>query len=356
LLEELNQDQEPVKALTALAAPFPASAPPIKKSRIEMSRIVNNVRQLPSKVANFLRSSAAYMGAGVNGAIGEIYALVQKKLSGTRAIGCMWLATHFLLKRKAIQQARSSSRKDVILDTVWIDNPQMVQNAFCSYFTDKLGHLEEVLCERARNSLKDQLQIWGMSVQQVKESTSWMPPRLSQPDGPDAVWVTSCVLGEVSKFSNPAWDRLFRNQEELNELMQSEAAPLESPLCECGLFALVGILNPEDELELARQYFWQFLSPDFKSYSIVETSGAETTHYETMIEFVATCRDKWGNELECGFWIQCNLANCGALITRSIRVIPEPQQLHALEFDEDRTLPIIPANITFMKNEKHYID
>ena len=226
-----------------------SATPSTKKARV--SQIVNNIRQLPAKVLTWTQ------GHTWNTAIGPLFNHLKQRIVGslTRPTGCLWVATHFLLKKRAVQLARHSTE---LLDAVWIDNPQMAQNAFSTFITDKLGYLEETLCERARKSLEEQSLIWKMSLQQMRETTSWMQPQLSQLAGPDAVWVNTCVLGDVSKYSNSAWDKLFRNTDELHEFMYSSEAPFRSPLCEVSLCALIGILDPEDEIGLSQQYFWQF--------------------------------------------------------------------------------------------------
>jgi len=295
-----------------------SATPPTKKTRV--SQIANNIRQLPTKVVNIIRSSAAYVGTGV---IGPIFTHLKQRI-GTRLTPPLWIATHFLLKKRAVQLARHSTE---LLDAVWIDNPQMAQNAFSTFITDKLGYLEETLCERARKSLEEQSLIWKMSLQQMRETTSWMQPQLSQLAGPDAVWVDTCVLGDVSKYSNSAWDKLFRNTDELHEFMYSSEAPFRSPLCEVGLCALIGILEPEDEIALSQRYFWQLTG----MMGCEENESSEITHYMCTVEFVANCRDKWGNELECHFSIQCCVQNCGALTSRSIRAVPTPPSLRELD-------------------------
>jgi len=287
------------------------------------------------------------MGPGVNGAIGPLFTHLKQRVGIVGSKGGLWIATHVLLKKKAIRLARHSTE---LLDAVfWIDNPQMAQNAFSTFFTRKLGYSEETLCQKAQKSLENQSLIWKMSLQQMRETTSWMQPQLSQLAGPDAVWVNTCVLGDVSKYSNSAWEKLFRNKDELHEFMHSSEAPFQSPLCEVGLCALIGIMDPEDEIALSQQYFWELT----ESKGCSSTESSEITHFMCTVNFVADCRDKWGNELECCFSIQCCTQNCGALTSRSIRALPTPPSLKRLaEVNPggNETRPLTPASVTFVNS------
>ena len=176
-LPKTKRTNRPTEALQQKSDHAPrvstSATPPTKKARV--SQIANNIRQLPAKVLNFNRT-AAYMGPRVNGAIGPLFTHLKPRIE-THPTGCLWAATHFLLKKRALQLGRHSTE---LLDAVWIDNPQMAQNAFTTFFTDKLGYLEETLCEIAQKSLEEQSLIWKMSLQQMCETTSWMQPQLSQ--------------------------------------------------------------------------------------------------------------------------------------------------------------------------------
>jgi len=193
-------------------------------------------------------------------------------------------------------------------------------NVLASYF-----HL--TLRQRAHASLENLCLERLLTLEQLQRSPWWIPPHVPQLNGPDAVFVASAVLGVMSKTSNMAWDQLFRNSEELNELLDSNADLLKSPLCQVSLFALIGVLSSaEDEKLLSEKYFWAF--PKFLK---TQTAGnSEVDHYDSQLDFAATCKDRHGNDLECYFRIHHCLQNCGALISRTIRCIPKPAPLRMM--------------------------
>ena len=73
------------------------------------------------------------------------------------------------------------------------------------------------------------------------------------------------------------------------------------------------------------------------------------------VDFVANCRDKWGNELECNFSIQCCIQNCGGLTSRSIRAVPTPPSLKELaEIDSDLpSVTFVHSNEAMAEREIH---
>jgi len=343
---------EPVTQIsTAAPGQIQSSSAPDQASSQKKQKIASpfkdQVIEKVNEVCTFLRTSAASVGAGINGALEDVHDLLYKRI-GHPCKGRMWLAAHMLLRQRVVQRSRNSR---LVLDASWIDNPQMVQNAFSSFFTAKLGHVKERFIENAQNSVEAQALIWQMSLQQMRETTSWMPSQMCQLNGPDAVFQTACVIGEVSKYSNAAWDQLFRNKDELHKFMESNPESFKSPLCEVGLFALVGILNPEEEKALAKRYFWGVLGQGFKCYS--DANSSEIAHYIWTIEFEATCRDKYGNVIECGFWIQSCLQNAGGLVSRSVRAIPAPKDLNTMVTEEAGTAPTrtLPATVTFVHSD-----
>jgi len=187
-----------------------------------------------------------------------------------------------------------------------------------------------------------------MSVEQFHHSQWWIPAHIPQLNGPDPVYVTAVVLGQVSKHSNLAWDRLFRNSTELEDLLQSSEDALKSPLCKVGLFPLVGVFTSvEDEKIVADQYFWH-CGTNLKGIENVHNS--EMDHCYSHLEFSASCRDKHDNELECAVRIVVCVQASGALLSRTIRIIPKPPCLRRnsrCNMQEQQQPKVQCAQITF---------
>ena len=306
---------------------MPATSQTLRSSEEEKSRptskarlvtaadaVVPAIKQVPASSAD----SGVVRSAADSGVVRSVYAAF-RDLVGVHIGGYTWLATHMLLRRNAIQQERDSK---VLLDSTWFEDPQGSHHVMCKYLIDMIGPATNCLCSKARKSLENECLVhYQMSIEQMSLTSAWIPNHLPQLCGPDAVFQTTIVLGVVSKYSNPAWDRLFRSKDEIQQFMQTEQA-VGSPLCEVGLFPLIGLLDRRDERALANKYFKDCLT-GFKGTRFEGSS--KVAHYASLTEFVATCVDKRGKLIECGFWITCSLQNHGAVVVRTIRCIPLPK-------------------------------
>ena len=102
------------------------------------------------------------------------------------------------------------------------------------------------LCARARQSLcRDPA---GMV-----QNCMWIPAHLPQLQGPDAVFISTGVLGKVSKYTNHTWNRRFRNVDEMHDYVKTLTTP--QPLAEVGLFPLIGVIPAESQREVTNKYF-----------------------------------------------------------------------------------------------------
>ena len=101
----------------------------------------------------------------------------------------------------------------------------------------------DALCARARQALcEDQLLLMGMNC-------SWVPSHLPQLCRPDAVFITTCLLGNVKKYTNHAWNRLnCRTVDEMYEFTKTLTTP--QPLAMGGLFPLIGVIPAAAQSEV----------------------------------------------------------------------------------------------------------
>ena len=281
---------------------------PQKRSRIDT--VINAVGSAVEKSVALLSAGAAKLHATLHNKFGSA-------LDGCN--GARWMAAHMALKRHAIQ-----ANPDTVFDQKYSQlnpyNSEAPMNTYMSYFTRMKGQAEAMLCQTAELSFREMREERGLSLEDFQRSSWWIPKHVPQLNGNDAVFVASSVLGAMSKHSNPAWDQLFRNSSEIQEFLESSEDALKSPLCQVGLFPFVGLLNTaEEEKRLADHYFW--------------TCGtgmkwtATSASYDSHIEFATTCRDKYGNMIQCHFRINACLQNHGALVSRTIRCIPKPSRL-----------------------------
>ena len=266
-------------------------------------------------VCSIVQTSTAFLSDGAD----KLHSILHDKFGCAldRYNGALWFAAFMTLKRRAAQTGPTFGEKF----------PELFDKSYVltSYFTRFPDYAGSILCQRAYDSLENLCLERLLTLEQLQGSNWWIPQHIPQLNGPDAVYVTSAVLGVMSKTSNMAWDQLFRNSEELNELLESNADLLKSPLCQVSLFPLVGVLSSaEDEKLLSDKYFWT-CGTDWRG---TWTAGnSEVDHYDSQLDFAANCRDKYGNDMECYFRIQHCLQNCGALISRTIRCIPKPAPL-----------------------------
>ena len=246
------------------------------------------------------------------------------------------------LKRRAVQTELKVNFEEICGTPSDSNSPC---TAYRSYFTRMQGHAEGLLCKRAQDALESVCRKEQKSVEQFHQSLWWIPAHIPQLNGPDAVYVTTAVLGVVSKHSNLAWDRLFRNTTELEDLLESSEDAVKSPLCKVGLFPFIQILNSvEDEQVLADKYFWS-CGTSFKGS--INAHNSEVDHYASHLDFSTGCHDKYGNEMECSFRITVCLQTCGALLSRTIRCIPKPSRLK-MEIQQQEQ-KVHCAQITFYK-------
>ena len=156
----------------------------------------------------------------------------------------------------------------------------------------------------------------NISFKSVQEIRTFVPQHMEHITGSDPVFVTTCVLGVVTKHSNAAWDQVFRNNAELIDLLDSTEDARNSPLAKVSLFPLISILAPVEEEKLASRYFWTCST---KWKRVVRADTVDGVQFESEFQFSATCRDKHGSTRECAFWINAVIQNHGALLSRIIR-------------------------------------
>jgi len=264
--------------------------------------------------------------------------------------GAIWMAAFLALRRRVVKEEQKKNAYCLL------HLESNVTSAYRTYFTQLQGYAEDILCKRAQDALESICLQKQMSLEQFQHSPWWIPAHIPQLNGPDPVWVASMVLGVRSKRSNFAWDRLFRNSTELEDFLASSVDALKSPLCKVGLFPLIGIFNSvEDEQKVADQYFWHCGTTwKGKMCSIPKLDhNSEMEHYHSHVEFSASCRDKHGNDLECGFRIACCAQTSGALMSRTIRAIPKPPALNRLRMEEAQAAQqqskVQCAQVTFTK-------
>ena len=293
-------------------------------------------------VCSAVDTSAALLSAGADKLHGILHDKV--KFAVDRYTGAVWVAAFMTLKRRAVQ-TELKVNFDETCGTPGDRDSNSPRAAYRSYFTRMQGHTEDLLCKRAHDALESVCRKELKSVEQFHQSLWWIPAHIPQLNGPDAVYVTTAVLGVVSKHSNLAWDRLFRNTTELEDFLESSEDAVKSPLCKVGLFPFIQILNSvEDEQVLADKYFWS-CGTSFKGS--MNAHNSELDDYASHLEFTTSCHDKHGNEMECGFWITVCLQTSGALLSRTIRCIPEPSRLK-MEIQQQEP-KVHCAQITFTK-------
>ena len=280
---------------------------PPKRSRIDT---------VMNAVSSAIQTSVARLSAGA----AKLHATLHDKF-GSALDGCngaRWMAATMALKRHAVQ-----ANPYVMFEGKYVNfrtNSEAPLSVYMSYFTRMKGQAEAMLCQTAESSFREMRQERGISLEEFQRSSWWIPKHVPHLNGADAVFEVTAVLGVVSKHSNPAWDQLFRNSSEIQALLESSEDALKSPLCQVGLFALVGLLNTaEEEKILADNYFWT-CGTNWKWTST-------TASYDSHLEFATTCRDKYGNMIECNVRIDCCLQNHGALVSRTIRILPKPPRL-----------------------------
>ena len=267
-------------------------------------------------VSSAAQTSVALLSAGA----AKLHATLHDKF-GSALDGCngaRWMAAHMVLQHHAVQ-----ANPYVMFEGKYVNfrtNSEAPLSVYMSYFTRMKGQAEAMLCQTAESSFREMRQERGISLEEFQRSSWWIPKHVPHLNGADAVFEVTAVLGVVSKHSNPAWDQLFRNSSEIQALLESSEDALKSPLCQVGLFALVGLLNTaEEEKILADNYFWT-CGTNWKW-------TATTASYDSHLEFATTCRDKYGNMIECNVRIDCCLQNHGALVSRTIRILPKPPRL-----------------------------
>ena len=280
------------------------------KKRCRIDTVVNAVS---SAVQTVVVQSVALLSAGAE----KLHAMLNDKfgcaLDGYN--GARWMAGFMALKRHAVQANLCEVKCGL-----GNENSEAPLNTYMSYLSQMKGHAEAMLCQAAKLSFREMRQERGLSLEEFQRSPWWIPKHIPHLNGPDAVFVTSGVLGMVSKHSNPAWDQLFRNSGEINDLLELSEDALKSPLCQVGLFPLIGLLNTaEEEKRLADHYFW--------TCGTTLKWTATSASYDSQLDFATTCRDKYGNMIQCAFRINCCLQNHGALLSRTIRCIPKPPRL-----------------------------
>lgn len=291
----------PSKCKRPIKQPLDAlGAAPTKKSRMQ-------------KVASAVREAFS----GCLDRINMVWDAVQARMSIVGNMGgCKWLATYMILRKIAVASERDPH---CILDSAWLSNERKVQNCFLRYVTEQImGKGVNQMCSNARQSLEKDCQNQQISIETMQSTSSWVP-QLPQMNGPNAVFLTTSVLGKVTKYSNSAWDSMFRNKDELHRYLQNSTAATKSPLVEFGLFALIGLIDPEQESVVAKQYCWSMLS--WQSFLVADES--EVAYYYSCTDFESTCTDKWGNKIECTILIDYCLLNYGARSSRMIQCIPK---------------------------------
>merc|ERR1740117_2054444 len=339
--EQIKIDQKykgPKRArqIKAVRSSNSTAQPEAKRSRL--GTVVDTLCSVASK-------SAAILTAGA----GKLHGILHDKIrfGSDRCIGALWTATAMVLKRRRLAEGEqfhhSQKHKknfsemlkhsdETCGSTYAIPLNQFLQttkgtpDSYRGFFTQLQGHAGDILCKRAHDALECICLQKQMSVEQFHHSQWWIPAHIPQLNGPDPVYVTAVVLGQVSKHSNLAWDQLFRNSTELEDLLKSSEDALKSPLCKVGLFPLIGVFTSvEDEKIVADQYFWH-CGTNWKGIE-ENVHNSEMDHCYSHLEFSASCRDKHDNELDCAVRIVVCAQASGALMSRTIRIIPKPPQL-----------------------------
>jgi len=262
------------------------------------------------KALNSVQQVTTYVASG-------LYSMLENKLNGILAMGG---ASHIpcviafcLLRREVDVNWSKNEPYSVELEGHWFYDGGSCWPAACK----KVLAVGDALCARAHRSLCRDPAI-------MQRNCLWIPAHLPQLHGPDAVFITTGILGKVSKYTNHAWNRHFRNVDEMHDLMQTLTTP--QPLAEVGLFPLIGVIPAASQREVTNKYFWDFILRTDSSTVCDASSAAEFT---SRTEFTSDCDDKFGNAVECLVTVYTCFQHEGAVFIRVIRCMPVSRRLES---------------------------
>ena len=121
--------------------------------------------------------------------------MIDNKLNAVLAMGTpghlTWFFTYCLLRREVVRdQLEATAPLMHVLEGHWLfDWPHA--------FKKILAMGSDAMCAQARQSLPQE------QAHLMQQNCRWIPAHLPQLHGPDAVFITTGVLGKVSKYTNP---------------------------------------------------------------------------------------------------------------------------------------------------------
>ena len=176
----------------------------------------------------------------------------------------------------------------------------------------------DVLCKRATASVCDKY-----DPQALQCDCSWIPSHMPRLESAEPLFIATCVLGVVSRYSNAAWDDQFLSVEKLTAWLDQslilEPIPERSAsaLALVGLFPLLPIFPEELHHKIATKYSGMLTNSPRVLHSDEEPPG-----YSCSVEIVTRGRSKHGEEFSILLSIECVFESYGGLLTRQIRCVP----------------------------------
>ena len=247
------------------------------------------------KALDSMRQVTTYVASG-------LYNMIDNKLNAVLAMGTpghlTWFFTYCLLRREVVRdQLEATAPLMHVLEGHWLfDWPHA--------FKKILAMGSDAMCAQARQSLPQE------QAHLMQQNCRWIPAHLPQLHGPDAVFITTGVLGKVSKYTNPAWNSRFRTVDEMHEFMKMFTAP--QPLAKLGLFPLIGVIPAASQNEGMNKNFWDII---LRSNMTPISGTTIAADYTSCTELEVYCDDKLGNSLKCHITIHIPASSMRAQLT-----------------------------------------
>jgi len=331
-----------VRKLSTRYTRAPPSQPaPAESGQVTTQEVNQQVKQpvkqpgVVQKVWNGMRQVSTYVASGM-------YSMLENKLSGILAMGTpchlKWFLAYSLLRGEVVRDQLAPTAPLMHVEARWLFDWSLAWKKVLEVGPD-------ALCARARRSLRQ-------DPATMEKNCMWIPGHLPQLHGPDAVFITTGVLGKVSKYTNSAWDRRFRTVDQMHEF--NKTLTTRQPLATVGLFPLIGVIPAVSQQEVVNKYFFDGVLRSNMTPICGTTIAAD---YTSCTEFRSRCDDKFGNSFECNVSIFTCLQHEGAAFVRVIRCMPLGSNLESQADSPALGITIIPQpDIPELKHSptRHY--